>query len=118
MGFFNFFNKKSRVLVEISNPLPSVQYFELSIYANKFGQRNIVYNATGKGTEWEDYTEVCIDGFDTGAMINLHSEWHHVISNRLSEYDCKTIAYETIRKFNEAMQLKTDVEVYFKVRYN
>jgi hypothetical protein len=80
----------------------------LRLEPNCSGYKAIVYKASGDGTEWLEHTDVYLSGFNSDSVVNLQNEWNYVIKNRLNEYKTNITTCETIRKFGEAMQLKTE----------
>jgi hypothetical protein len=96
---------------------PQIKQFEIVIYKNQADNAVAVYKANGDGKEWQDHTDIYLSGFNSDSVVNLQNEWNHVIKNRLNEYKTNITTCETIRKFGEAMQLKTEFEIYFSVQY-
>ncbi|WP_019613901.1 hypothetical protein [Psychromonas ossibalaenae] len=111
------FKKLTAVAVRIFMRRHPVTQFEIVVYKNQMKNSVITYETTGYGTEWQESTSIYLPGFNNNSVINLQNEWHYVLNNHLNEYQTNISLYETVRKFDEVIQLKTDYEIYFKVQY-
>lgn len=95
----------------------SVTRFEIEVYKHQANSELLIYKMAGAGSEWQESIDIYVSGFSQDSFLDLENEWRYVINNQLNEYQTSMSVYETIRKFGDAMQLKTDFNIYFKVQY-
>lgn len=78
---------------------------------------NELYKTEGKGEKWQLYQDIQTEGFNGSICFSLRQAWSYALEHQLSEHQANVTGYETIRKFGEAMQLKTPAQVKLKITY-
>ena len=101
--FRSMFTRKSRVAT-----------FKLLAYS-KSG--DVIYETKGLAGEWRNYHTISLPFPYVGALFSLEPDWFFVLNNRLCDYQTEVIGYNTVRKFNEAIQYKYPVQVRFIITY-
>lgn len=93
-----------------------ISSFKVAVYDEN---ERLMYDAEGHGDEWQDHTVISPLYINTysSAMYHLGEAWIHMIDNQLTEYQAEVIGYETIRKFDQAIQLKFHAVACFSVTY-
>lgn len=97
-------------------PRPVTQ-FEIAVYKHQANRERLVYKMAGSGSEWQESIDIYVSGFNQDSFLDLENEWNYIIKKQLNEYKTNVSVYETIRKFGDTIQVKTDFNVYLKVKY-